>query len=86
MIPFWAVVSIHPNGHRRLRLWLPLILLWIVLVPLAIVIAPFGAVAALAFRRNPIDALGSLWGVLSSLSGLRVDVQSPHAAVFILMQ
>ncbi len=86
MIPCWAMVNVHPKGRRRLRLWLPLILLWIVLAPLAILLIPVLAIVALAFRLSPTGALGSLWRVLWSSSGLRVDVQSPNAAVFILMQ
>lgn len=86
MIPCWAVLNVEPGHDRRLRLWLPLFLLWIVLAPLAVLLVPLVAIVAAAVRLNPIETLGSFWRVFCALSGLRVDVKSPHAAVFILVQ
>ena len=86
MIPCWAVVNIEPEHGRRLRLWLPLILLWIVLAPLAVLLIPVVAVGALVVRLNPVKTLGGFWRVFCALSGVRVEVKSRHAAVFILVQ
>jgi uncharacterized membrane protein YhaH (DUF805 family) len=81
MIPFCMSLDVGNQDGRRVRLFLPVILLWVIVFVLLIVALPFVFIAALATRRRgPGFALLAFYPVfftmLFALSGLRVDIAS----------
>ena len=84
-----ALLRVHvQNDERRMRLWIPLILLWpVVAVVLALATPLVVLAAALAWRRGwgrPVLLAGPvLLRVLTSLPGLRVNVAAGESRVFV---
>jgi hypothetical protein len=72
-----AVTILPPR--RQLRLALPTA----VLAALALPFMPFVALGLFAVTDRPFLAAWSLWRVLGALSGTVVEVDTPHALVFI---
>ena len=83
MIPCFAVVSIKPARGRGFRLWLPLFLVWILLAPFALLLVPMMMVYAAICRMNPFAAVSIFGRLLWALSGVHVQVESPHTSVLI---
>jgi hypothetical protein len=82
MIPLIAIVSVrHPKGC--VRVWAPLFLAWLVLAPLAVLLAPFALLACAVTGVNPVRMTGAALAVLTGLSGLLVEVESPAARVLV---
>ncbi len=82
MIPLFATIQVsHPRGSFRFLA--PLFLLWLVLLPFAVILAAPCAIVCLAMRVNPVRAAGALVGVLTGITGTRVEVDSPGASVLI---
>lgn len=71
------------RGGRRVRLWLPLVLLWILLLPVALLLAPAIVVACLVFRCDPLAGTQAVFGLLCNLSGTSIEVDTPDTLVFI---
>ncbi|MFI4934958.1 MAG: hypothetical protein ACHP7N_10095 [Caulobacterales bacterium] len=72
---------IAPPKRTVVRLWLPLTPLWIILAPFALIAAPLLALVPEARGVSPWRAAWSVGGVLLSLSGTVVDVDSPTALI-----
>ncbi len=83
MIPLWVVIRIEPEGGRRLRLWLPLLLLWLLLLPLALVLLPVLAIWSAVRRVNPFPALGALCSVISATRGTRVEITQDRTVLLV---
>jgi hypothetical protein len=77
----------HTQPIRRkpftLRLWLPLTPLWIVLAPFALVLAPFLTLIPATRTIAPYRAAVAIGGVLLSLSGTVVEINSASAVLLI---
>ena len=82
MIPVWAVIHVRHAGGG-FRLWAPLFLVWLVLAPLAVVLSPIGAAVCAARGLNPVKAAGAMAGVIGSLAGVVIEVDSPKAGVLV---
>ena len=74
MMPQLVTVRVHSGQGRRIRLWIPILPILIVLSPLLIVAMVVVAVVCLFYRVNPLRAFGASWGLLSGLSGFRLDL------------
>lgn len=85
MIPMVVSIDIRhfDQGPRRLHLWLPLFLVWLLLAPFLLVLSPFLLLVPLVLGQNPFAVFAALYGLLSALTGTRVEVDSPDAFVFI---
>jgi hypothetical protein len=83
MIPLLATVSVHPDGRRPFRLWLPLFLVWLLLLVLLVLLSPVVLIACLICRVNPFKAVAALGGLLAALTGTLVDIQAPGACVLV---
>jgi hypothetical protein len=94
MLPMMAIVNVRSRPHilepdfcerrpRNIRLWLPLFLIWLVLLPFALLLAPFLLLALAVMGRRPIAIFAGALGLLTALSGTRIEVNSPQASVFI---
>lgn len=70
----------QPDG-RGLRLWLPLVLVWLVLAPFVLLLAPLIILALALAGLNPFRALAAVFGVLTGLTGTRIQVDAPGATV-----
>ncbi|HEY2050095.1 MAG TPA: hypothetical protein VGH03_12190 [Caulobacteraceae bacterium] len=74
-----------PLGVRRRRtsvaLWLPLTPLLLLLAPFALLAAPFAALLPRARMVGPFRLVWALGALLTSLSGTRIDVDTPGACV-----
>jgi hypothetical protein len=82
MIPVLAIVRIrHPKG--RFGVWAPLILLWPLLALLALILAPVWTLYVLARGRNPAVLAGGICGLIFSLRGACVEIESPAASVLV---
>ena len=76
------------NDERRVRLWLPLVVLWPLAVAIVLLATPIVVlVGALSWRggrgRSVLLAWPLLLQLLTSLRGLRVDVDSGQGRVFL---
>jgi len=84
MPPLFMIVRILSSAsHRRLRLWVPLLLVWILLLPVVLVLLPVYFIACAKLDLHPFKTLGALFMVLGSLSGTRLEVDSPSTSVFV---
>jgi hypothetical protein len=81
MMPQLVTVRVHNGQGRRIRLWIPILPLLIVVSPLLIVAMVGVAAVCLFYRVNPLRALGASWGLLSGLSGFRLDLQQGRTDV-----
>ena len=81
MIPFVAVVSLHNQKSRTIRLWIPLILIWLLLLPLAVLLSPFIFIACLFFRVNPFRGVALMWQVLNALTDTSIEVEQRSAGM-----
>jgi hypothetical protein len=64
-----------------IALWLPVTPLLILLAPLALLAAPFVAANRRARTFRPLRIVWALGAVLTSLSGTRIDVDTPEVRV-----
>ncbi len=80
MTPLLAVIRVHQAG-RGFTLWAPVIVLWLLLALVALILSPLLLVYGLARGRNPIAVAAGVCGLVSSLGGTRVDVETPAASV-----
>lgn len=71
------------RGRNVVRLWLPLTPLFALLSPFALIAAPLLDLRPAGRRVRPIRSLWALGGVLLSLSGTLIDVETPRARVSI---
>jgi hypothetical protein len=84
MIPSLAVVHVHnPHWHRRVRLWVPLILLYIPLLILSPLILLIGTIACVAGHVNPWRTMTAFWSLFCGLTGTDVCVQSEGNQVLV---
>ncbi|HSV03065.1 MAG TPA: hypothetical protein VLI41_07640 [Phenylobacterium sp.] len=76
----------RPGRRTVVRLWLPLTPLLLLLAPFAIALAPLGFLAPARFRPNPFLAVFAIGGLLLSLGGtdVRVDTREAHLRLKIL--
>ncbi len=82
MTPVLAIVRIrHRNGG--FTLWAPVILLWLLMALLALILSPLLLVYGLARGRNPFGVAAGVCGLVFSLGGTVVDVESPTASVLV---
>jgi hypothetical protein len=85
MIPMFAVVAVR-HGGGRFKIWAPLFLLWLLLAPFALILTPFAALACVVMGLNPFRVAVAWFAVLTGLSGLLVQVDSPAAQVTVRVQ
>lgn len=86
MIPLTATLhvrwdSAHSGKSRRLRLWIPMVLVWLFLAPLLLLALPLLAVVGLYFRVNALRAYGVFWEIACATRHTLVEVHSPRADV-----
>jgi hypothetical protein len=72
-----------PQKPFKLRLWLPLTPLWILLAPFALIAAPLLKLVPATRTIAPYRAAFTVGGVLLSLSGTVVEVNSASAVIYI---
>ena len=84
MLPPMLLTVRVQNDERRIRLWLPLILLWPVVAATVVLAIPVLVLAATLSRRRYILLAGPLLlYMLASLRGLRLNVTSCESRVFV---
>lgn len=74
--PVLVNISLLQNS-KKIRLWLPVVLLWPVLILILIVIVPFAAIVEIILRKTgvrPLSLLVGLADVISSLRGTDISV------------
>jgi hypothetical protein len=83
--PGRAVSDSWPPRRKpfTLKLWLPLTPLWILLAPFALIAAPLLALVPATRAIAPYRAAFAAGGVLLSLSGTIVEVNSASAVLYI---
>lgn len=83
--PEQTAAHIRPTRRKRftLRLWLPLTPFWILLAPFALIAAPILALVPATRAMPPYRAAFAIGGVLLSLSGTVVEVNSASAVLHI---
>lgn len=82
MIPMIAVVRVR-HARGSFRIWAPLFLLWLVLLPFILILAPFAALACVVMGLSPVRVFSAWFALLTGLSGLVVQVESPAAQVLV---
>ena len=80
-------IFIHEDGHRRVNLWLPLILLWPLVLALGIALAPIALIVACCWPRGLGKTIlfggPRLFSLFCALRGLDVQVQQTNQHVCI---
>jgi hypothetical protein len=86
MTPNFAVIGIQTPHWHMPRLWFPLFLLWIPVLLLSPIIFLVLVAVAIAARTNIWSIIAICWGILSSLPGtdIRVQTDGNHVLVRIL--
>jgi len=85
--PSWSAPPVayrrqRPRRQRTaVRLWLPITPLFVILAPLAMAAAPLIAIHPAARRFNPWRVAWIVGGVLLSLGGTRIDIETPTARI-----
>ncbi|MBU6296884.1 MAG: hypothetical protein KGJ79_04950 [Alphaproteobacteria bacterium] len=82
MIPLMMILRVRTNRGHFVRLWLPLFLLWLLVLPLLVLLAPFYLAFCIIARVNPLRWIAALWALLSATAGTHIEVDTPHACVF----
>lgn len=82
MPPLVVQIHVRVRHGRSLRLWIPLFLLWILLLPFALVSLPVFFILCVVTDVDPFVAAASLLALLASLSGMHIEVDTPHAFVY----
>lgn len=77
--------SAEARGPARLSLWLPVTPLFAALAPFAMLAAPLLLLAPPMWRVNPWQAAFTIGGVLLSLGGTEIDVDTHDARIRILL-
>jgi hypothetical protein len=72
-----------PGKPFTLRVWLPLTPLWILLAPFALIAAPFLTLVPATRTIAPYRAAFAVGGVLLSMSGTIVEINSASAVLHI---
>ncbi|MBW8816303.1 MAG: hypothetical protein JF588_23030 [Caulobacterales bacterium] len=71
----------RPDRRVRVGLWLPTTVLFALLAPFALMLLPLLYLVPRRFLPDPAGALFGLGRLLLSLSGMRVEVDTPAAYV-----
>ena len=72
---------IAPHRRTVVRLWLPLTPLFLLLAPFALLLAPLLWFAPRPYGARPLATVLGLGGLLLSLGGTDIDIDSPDARV-----
>jgi hypothetical protein len=83
MLPLFVRVHVLSRNGRTVRLWVPLFLLWLLLLPFALVLLPVLFVILIVVDVDLFPAVGGLWHLLCSLSGVHIEVDAPDASIFV---
>ncbi|MFJ6567420.1 hypothetical protein ACIQNU_08350 [Streptomyces sp. NPDC091292] len=83
MIPYLVTVRIRRSHGRRLRLYIPVLLVLLVLSPLLLLAVLGGLIACLATRVSPVGALRGAGQVLWALPGTRFESEQGRTAVLV---
>jgi hypothetical protein len=82
--PLFMILHILPSAsHRKLRLWMPLLLIWVLLLPFLLALLPVYFVTCAVLDLRPFKTLGAFFMVLASLGGTHLEVCTPRASVFV---
>jgi len=82
-MPQVITVRVSRPHRRTIRLWIPLVPILLVLLPVLVVATLVATVACLAYRINPIRALGTGWRLLCATRGTRINVEQGRTAVLV---
>lgn len=82
MPPLIVKIHVLVRHGRSLRLWIPLFLLWILLLPFALVVLPALFILCVVTDVDPFVAMTAVLSLLASLSGMHIEVDTPHAFVY----
>jgi hypothetical protein len=83
MIPNLVTVRYRSEGHRGVRLYIPVLPVALVLSPLLVLAVVGGLVACVIFKVSPAGALRGLGRVLWALPGTRIEFEDGEMAVLI---
>jgi len=88
--PMLLKIALAYDGHKRLNLWIPLLILYILLLPFILIFLVISILACFVlwicgFGVNPFKFLFWLYDLWCSSKGLRIDVKSKNEKVFILV-
>ena len=83
MMPQVAPALVHRGRHRRIRLWIPLLLVLLVLSPLLLVAGLVLVVVCVTYRVDPGRSLVASWRLVMALRGLRVEVSQGRNDVLV---
>jgi hypothetical protein len=83
MMPQIVRVRVQDGRERPVRIWIPLLPVFLLLSPLLLLAVVVVAAACVWYRVNPGRAVVAIWGLLSGLRGLRIEVEQGDNVVFV---
>jgi len=88
MIPLTAKIIVKNKNKTVFWLWLPFFLIWIIILPLLAVIAPIIFITALLLLKSGrgkmiASAYFTVFALIGSLSGLKLDIESKENIIYI---
>lgn len=91
MIPVWLRIRVVKENQKKVRLFFPVIFIWIILFALLITFAPLILIASLilwpfGYGKSLLLLGPRIFSVISSLSGLVVQVEGADNQTYILMK
>jgi hypothetical protein len=76
-------IATHPSRRTIVRLWLPLTPLFLLLAPFALLLTPLLYFVPQRYGARPLATVLGVGGLLLSLSGTVVEVDTPDVLVLI---
>ncbi|MFE9611774.1 hypothetical protein [Streptomyces sp. NPDC006012] len=86
MIPQLVTVRVRRSNGRRLRLYVPVLLVLLVLSPLLLLAVLAGLVACFITRVSPVGALRGTGQLLWALPGTRFEIEQGRTAVLVCVR
>lgn len=91
MVPIFMNIRILKNNKKKLKIFIPLVLIWILLFALLIALAPFVLISSVilwrrGYGKTMLITYPMLFSLICSLSGLSVQIEKMDKNISILIK
>ena len=88
MIPLMMNLRVRGKTHRAIGFWFPFFLIWLIVFPFLLLAAPFILICALVLWHGGKGKLilygfWTVFVIIGSMSGIKIEIQSKDADIFI---
>jgi len=91
MVPIFMNIRILKNNKKKLKIFIPLVLIWILLFALLIALAPFVLISSVilwrrGYGKTMLITYPMLFSLICSLSGLSVQIEKMDKNISIFIK